>query len=52
MNADKAFNVLGSLVVVAGITTLVVHGTGTRAAFTGFGDAFSNMLRAAQGLNS
>lgn len=51
MNADHLFNVLGSLVVVAAITTLVVHGSGTAQAAGGFGAAFSNMLRAAQGLS-
>lgn len=50
MNGDKIFNVLGSLVVVAGITTLVVHGTGTAQAAQGFFGGFANALRASQGL--
>lgn len=50
MNGDKFFNVLGSLVVVAAITTLVVHGSGTAQAAGGLGGAFANVLRAAQGL--
>lgn len=51
MNGDKFFNVLGSLVVVAAITTLVVHGTGTKDAALGFFGGFANALRAAQGLS-
>lgn len=47
--ADKIFNVLGALVVVAGITTVVVNANGSAQVFSSFGNAFKGMLMAAQG---
>lgn len=47
--ADKIFNVLGALVVVAGITTVVVNAGGAAQVLTAFGNAFKGSLMAAQG---
>lgn len=47
--ADRAFNILGALVVVAGITTVVVNASGSAQVFGAFGNAFKGMLLAAQG---
>jgi uncharacterized protein YejL (UPF0352 family) len=45
---DKAFNVLGSIVTVALVTTIVSRPNSARV-ITSFGDAFSNSIRAALG---
>lgn len=46
---DKIFNIFGSLVVVAGITTVVTNAGGTAQVLTAFGNAFKGSLMAAQG---
>lgn len=48
MNADKVFNVLGSIVTVALVTT-VVSSRNTSGIVQAFGSAFAGSLRAAQG---
>lgn len=45
---DKAFNVIGSIVTVALVTTIVSRPNSARV-ITSFGDAFSNSIRAALG---
>lgn len=49
MNADKVFNVVGSLIVLATITVLVTNAAGTSTAVGGIGSAFTSALRAAMG---
>lgn len=46
---DKVFNVLGSIVTVAMITTVVSHRQ-SAAVIRALGNAFSGSLRAAQGM--
>jgi hypothetical protein len=48
VNADKAFNVIGSIVTVA-MVTVVVSSPGTANVIRAFGEAFSGSLRAAMG---
>jgi uncharacterized membrane protein len=45
---DKAFNVIGSIVTVALVTTIVSRPNSARV-ITSMGDAFSNSIRAALG---
>lgn len=45
---DKLFNVLGSIVVVAGVTTLVIHPASAQV-IRSLGDAFASSIRAAIG---
>lgn len=47
MNPDKIFNLLGSIVVVAGITAAVLPGRETPATIRALGNAFSGSIRAA-----
>lgn len=47
--ADKLFTVLGSIVVLAIVTTLVLPGRQTPAVFTAGGNAFSGAINAALG---
>jgi hypothetical protein len=49
MNADKIFTLLGSVVTVALVTTIAVHGTGFSQVLKSGGSAFSGILLAAQG---
>lgn len=49
MNGDKLLAIIGSIVTVALVTTIVVHGAGFSTAITGAGNAFGNSLRAAMG---
>ncbi len=49
MNADRIFDLLGKIVVVAMITTVLLRGTAASNVITSLGDAFSNSLRVAQG---
>jgi len=49
MTLDKVFNVLGALVIVAGITTVVINGGNSAIVIKSFGDAFKGSLMAAQG---
>lgn len=49
MSFDKVFNIIGGLVVVAGITTVVVNGGNSANVIRAFGDAFRGSLLAAQG---
>lgn len=49
MNADKIFTLLGSVVTVALVTTIAVHGTGFANVLTAGGKAFGGILSAAQG---
>ena len=48
MTADKVFNLLGAIVVVALVTTLVAH-PGTSKVVKAFGNAFNDSLKTAQG---
>jgi hypothetical protein len=45
---DKIANILGSIVVVAGITTVVAHPQSAQV-FRAIGDSFSSMIRSAIG---
>lgn len=47
--ADKMFNVLGTIVVLAIVTTLVLPGRQTPAVITNFFNGFSGSLRAGMG---
>ena len=49
MNADRAFNVLASIVTVALVTTIVRNGTKTARVVSAFGNSFSQSIRAAMG---
>lgn len=49
MNADKVFNIAGSLIVLATITVLVTNGAGTSTAVGGIANGFSKALRTAMG---
>jgi hypothetical protein len=46
---DKLFNVLGSIVILAIVTTLVLPGRQTVGVINASGNAFSGGLRAAMG---
>jgi len=46
MNIDKVFNIAAAIVVVAGITTIVIHPTSVQV-IKGIGDSFSGAIRAA-----
>lgn len=46
---DGIFSLLGSIVVLAIVTTLVLPGRGTAGVATAGGNAFSGALRAAMG---
>lgn len=48
MNADKAFSVVGSIVVLATVTVVVSHPE-SRRVIKAVGDAFTGSLRAAMG---
>lgn len=48
MNLDKLFNLLGSIVTVAIITTIVTNRNSAEV-IRAFGGAFSGSIRAAQG---
>lgn len=48
MVADKAFNILGSIVVVAGVTA-VVSNKNSSTVIKAFGDAFRGSVKAALG---
>ena len=48
MNADKLFNLLGSIVTVAIITTVVTNRNSAEV-IKAFGAAFAGSIRAAQG---
>ncbi len=48
MTADRLFNVLGSIVTVALVTT-VVSSRNTAGIVSAFGNAFAGSLKAAQG---
>ena len=47
MNLDKITNLLGAIVVVAGITAAVMPGRRTPELIRALGDAFSGSVRAA-----
>ena len=49
MSADGVLNILGAIVVVAGITAAVLPGRRTPEVITAFGDAFSGSIKAAVG---
>lgn len=49
MNADRLFDLLGKIVVVALVTTVLLRGTAAAKVISSLGDAFSNSLRVAQG---
>lgn len=49
MNADGLLNLLGSLVVVAGITSVLLRGGAAAQVIKAMGDAFSGSIRAAMG---
>lgn len=46
---DKIFNVLGSIIVLATISTLVINASGTSSVISAFGNAFSGSLKTAEG---
>lgn len=46
---DAVVTVLGSIVVLATVTTLVLPGRGTGTVVTSFGTQFANAIRAAMG---
>jgi hypothetical protein len=48
MSADRLFNVLGSIVTVALVTT-IVSSKNTAGIVSAFGNAFAGSLKAAQG---
>ena len=47
MSLDKVFNVMGAIVVVAGITAAVAPGRETANVIRAFGEAFSGSIKAA-----
>lgn len=47
--ADRIFNILGSLIVLATVSTLVINAAGTSTVVGSFGSAFTNALKVAQG---
>lgn len=49
MNGDKFFNLLGTIVVLAIITTLVLPGRQTAAVISAGGNAFTGAIRAGLG---
>ena len=49
MNADKIFNVLGSIVILAIITTLVLPQRQTPAVISSFFNGFSGSIKAGLG---
>lgn len=49
MSADKIFNIAGSIVVLAIITTLVLPGRQTVGVVNSIGGAFSGAIRAGMG---
>ncbi len=49
MNLDRLANILGMIVVVAGVTTVLMRGTAAASVIRALGDGFSGSLRAAQG---
>jgi hypothetical protein len=48
---NRLFDILASIVVVAGITTLVLPGRQSPAVINAGGNAFANALKAATGQN-
>jgi uncharacterized membrane protein len=48
LTADKVFNLLGAIVIVALVTTLVAH-KNTSSVVKAFGGAFNNSLKTAMG---
>jgi hypothetical protein len=50
MSFDKVFNIAAAIVVVAGITTVVIHPTSVKV-IKGIGDAFSGAIDSALGAN-
>lgn len=48
-SADGLFTVLGSIVLLATVTTLVLPGRGTASDLTAGGNAFATSIRAALG---
>jgi hypothetical protein len=48
-SVEKFFNVLGAIVVVAGVTTVVARGDKAAKVIGAFGDLFSNGISAALG---
>lgn len=48
MNGDKLFNVLGSIVTVALVTTIVAN-PGSARVIRAFGSAFAGSIRASMG---
>lgn len=49
MKFNTLVDVIGTIVIVALVTTIVAHGTDSAAVLTAGGNAFSGALRAAQG---
>jgi len=46
---DKVFNVLGSLIILATISTLILNAAGTATVVGAFGNLFNTSLKTAQG---
>lgn len=49
MKFNTLTDVIGTIVIVALVTTIVAHGTGAAQVLTAGGNALSGSLRAAQG---
>lgn len=47
MNADKVFNIAGSIVTVALVTSVLMRGSAAAQVIRAVGDAFSGSIRAA-----
>ena len=49
MNLDRLVTILGSIIVLATVTTLILPGRQTPAVIKSFGDAFTGSLKVATG---
>lgn len=49
MNADRVFNIAGSIVTVALVTTVLMRGSQAAQVIRAVGDTFSGSMRAAMG---
>lgn len=47
MNVDRVFNIAGSIVTVALVTSVLMRGSQAAAVIRAMGDAFSGSIRAA-----
>lgn len=49
MNADKIADLFGSIIVIAGVTTVLMRGTQAAQVIRAIGDLFTGSIRVAQG---